>query len=599
LLLVSAAATAIGADLPPAFAAVRNNDTNALISLLDADSNAVLNARGPDNATPLHLAAALNNPETAGILITRGMAVNATTERGYTPLHWAATRDAGQAAALLLARGADTSATNTQGWTPLHVAAATNATGVTAVLCARKKDLLALTPEGFSPLHLAIASRATGAVETIILATPIAYDDPCLDVRTAPGLRAKRAGHLAVAYRMLSDLTLKEPGKPRANFALGLVCCSLADYARAQLAFDRVLAANPGNDRARLELANAYLAGGQPAPAKAEYRTVLARNPPPDVEKNIKAALKQAQKAMSKWEYSVRAEAGWQHDDNVNVGPDSRTIRIAPVLVGETAITELTIQEASRPIKSDGLYGSLGLSVTYDMGEKNAWLLAADLSLYQNSLSGADPYETFLEQAAFGFRYLGERTVLSLPAAATLVNYGHEPLVNVFGFNPVHRRAFGVSGDLELLTSATYEQRNYHTLADRDGYSISCGETATKYLGRRGHRLYAGIAASHDQTNSAVYRATTFSGTTGGELVLPYDIACFGRYRLAHSAYDEAEILAPERRKDWQNQFTVGIRRSSRLWGVEISYQLTDNDSTFDLYQYNRNVMTVSLSGTL
>jgi hypothetical protein len=67
------------------------------------------------------------------------------------------------------------------------------------------------------------------------------------------------------------------------------------------------------------------------------------------------------------------------------------------------------------------------------------------------------------------------------------------------------------------------------------------------------------------------------------------------KYRVA--AYAEKETLAPEKRRDNQCQFAVGLRRAFvKRYGVDLSCQYTKNGSTFDLYEYSRNVVALSMS---
>jgi hypothetical protein len=63
------------------------------------------------------------------------------------------------------------------------------------------------------------------------------------------------------------------------------------------------------------------------------------------------------------------------------------------------------------------------------------------------------------------------------------------------------------------------------------------------------------------------------------------------------SDYAEKEPLAPDVRKDRLTQITFGINKMFTGWlAMDVNYQFTSSDSTFTLYQYEREVTTVSMS---
>jgi hypothetical protein len=138
----------------------------AVLSNDVARIKAVVARRGPDalgdkisgGATPLHLAAALDNGPLADLLVKLGADVSATTDGGFTPLHWAASRDAGEAAEVLIEHKAHVNAGTKRGVTPLHWAAAKNATNVARRLMLAGADINKATSSGMEPLHWAVRS---------------------------------------------------------------------------------------------------------------------------------------------------------------------------------------------------------------------------------------------------------------------------------------------------------------------------------------------------------------------------------------------------------------------------------------------------------
>ncbi len=106
---------------------------------------------------PLHWAALTDQAAVAGLLIDRGMSVDARDGAGRTPLMVAAAFDSLSVAQLLLARGADPVARDTaNGNTPLDFAAVAGQVEVARLLLANGGSVDARAPRnGETPLHYA------------------------------------------------------------------------------------------------------------------------------------------------------------------------------------------------------------------------------------------------------------------------------------------------------------------------------------------------------------------------------------------------------------------------------------------------------------
>lgn len=424
---------------------------------------------------------------------------------------------------------------------------------------------------------------------------PAGEMDRFLDIRFEEGEKAINSGELQRAYEIFTDLLKKEPGNERINFAYGMTCFALKDYSRARLAFERVLYINRGNDRARLELARTYLASGQLDLAKEQFELVLTRNPPESVQKNIQAYLEQIKRGTKRWSFSTRVDLGAFMDDNVNVGPDSKIINIAPIIYGASTISSLTIGETSLPVDTEGAFCSVALSGAYDTGEQGEWVITTDGSYYQNWLDNAYEHESLYGQVAVGLRHTGRRSMLKLPLTVAHISSGHDSLVNLYGISPSHLYVYGDKGEVRWQTDGSLEYRDYDELDDRDSFYFSVGEKMTHYFSPQKHSVSMGVSLFHDHTDTGIYENTGGEWTLGGEFNLPWKCTLYAEVSYTTSDYAERETLAPEERTDTQHQFTGGLTKTiNASWGLDVNYQTTDNNSTYGLYQYDRNVTTIS-----
>jgi uncharacterized protein len=146
-----------------------------------ADVNARLHQEKPtvralnelqfEGATPLALAAEVNNLEAIKALVAGGADANIPTTMGTTPLMLAAGAGtdvqrarsieerglAVETARYLLEHGADVNAVGEFGWTPLHAASYQGLTGVIELLVSKGANLEAKDKLGQTPLSIALS----------------------------------------------------------------------------------------------------------------------------------------------------------------------------------------------------------------------------------------------------------------------------------------------------------------------------------------------------------------------------------------------------------------------------------------------------------
>ena len=100
----------------------RNADETLALKYLQhfVSQGANVNAKGRDNATPLHLAAESGSVKIIEFLVSKGADVNAKNAVGETPLHGYGARTNLEIAEFLISKRADVNAKNSEGDTPLH-----------------------------------------------------------------------------------------------------------------------------------------------------------------------------------------------------------------------------------------------------------------------------------------------------------------------------------------------------------------------------------------------------------------------------------------------------------------------------------------------
>ncbi|OHD72118.1 MAG: hypothetical protein A2177_06150 [Spirochaetes bacterium RBG_13_68_11] len=145
-----------------------------------------------DGGTPLHIAAARGDRETADLFIASGAGMDIMAAAGLgltrfvedalhqdrslagsrwyagdTPMHWAARNGALEVVKLLAGCSAEIDARNEREETPLHLASYGGHAPVVDFLCGEGADLDAATNDGETPLFLAAGRGATGVVRLL------------------------------------------------------------------------------------------------------------------------------------------------------------------------------------------------------------------------------------------------------------------------------------------------------------------------------------------------------------------------------------------------------------------------------------------------
>lgn len=560
--VILALVVSIAGQLPadPIHTAAEKGDLTAVIKIIEGDPEAV-NAQTPGGSTPLHIAVGCKNGEMISFLLASGADANLCTTEGYSPLHWAAFFNAGQAAELLIEKGA---------------------------------RIEAKSRTGVTPLQLALTENSPDVAEIIIKRTKSVYLEPSLDDRFVQGENAKNAGDLELAYKIFGELLLKDPENVKINFARGMTCMAMKDYPRARLAFERILMKDPGNDRARLEMARAQAASRQYDAARKNLLEVLSHDIKPEVRANVERFLKDLNKYVKKFTVTGRADIGFFDDSNVNVGPDSEIIDISPIIYGTLVVDELALGAESRPIKSKGQYLSIAASSSWDIGNQGSWLAIADGMFYNNILDEAEHLESRYIMVSAGLTKNEADSAMRMPFRYSHIDTGGNPLADMFGLAPVYRMS-KMNGRAWFATSAVLEMRNYTKLNDRDSIYGSLGQSVRMLSEDGKSSVSMSLTVSHDATDAGIYEADGLAWQLSGDHVLPLGILVYARVGRSSLDYAERETLSREKRKDSQRQFVVGItKRFGSRFGIDANYQDTRNTSTFALYQYDREVGTVS-----
>ena len=394
---------------------------------------------------------------------------------------------------------------------------------------------------------------------------------------------------LSLAHRMLCTEYIQR----------GLTALNRGELGEAAGDFERVLALDPNNHRARVELARTYFSMSQFTRSRAEFAQVLASDPPGSVRRNIQRFLDQMDGSFPpprRW--AAQVAMGVLYDSNANYGPASDLVKVRPIMLnGIAIIDQLSVVSGSQPQDTWGSYMQLSLYGETETKPKT-WNLAGNVNYYQTWLEDAHDYEVQYLSTRGGPRYTGTRHVLDLPLRLEHVRRHDDALVNIAGVSP--RLLYAASRTTQWTTWLDAEYRDYDDVDSLDSVFARTGQSVRHALGESGHALSAGLFGFGESADDDAYSNAGWEGFVGADAALPWRSLLMLRFEYRGMWFDEREVLAPESRRD--DEFVSEVQWRKRLtqhWSIAAAYQYTRNNSTFDLYEYERHFTTLGVIGEL
>ena len=405
----------------------------------------------------------------------------------------------------------------------------------------------------------------------------------------ATGQRGQASADARDSYSALKAQEDARAGDPAYDLALGQAAADAGRNAEAIIAFQRVLALDPGNSVARAELARAYAQAGDIDTARDRFRTVLDDPTVPDpVRRRIDGLVGQLDRQAGEGGVEVTgyvdAEAGW--DSNINTATDALSLTL-PLFA---FLGPATLNAAAR--ETDDAFFQLqgGVSVSAPISRQTR-LFASALGNYRDNIDF-----DFVDQAGI-VGSAGISHALAGGDAISLTGQVQRFLLDGDGY----RTSYGAVGQYTkrigqgdaLAVALQYYRLDYdgNPLADVDRYAAS-----VTYAGRN---LFAGLGGGVEETVRPGARQLGYafaSGQLGGEFPLGERLAFVGGISAEYRDYEAQDPLFLQSREDIRFDASAGVRfaLTDRL-SVRPRATYTVNESNLALYDYDRFTASVGV----
>ena len=441
------------------------------------------------------------------------------------------------------------------------------------------------TMTGVLVMALIVAMPATAAT-----AAPAEPSDPEAASRDLGlALRHYYDGEYARALPIFRNLA-EELDTLDLMFWTGTSAARAGECELAMETLKQLLAQRPDLLRARLELGVTYERCGDPDRARAEFETVLAQSPPPEIRTAASSYLARIDEGRPTRAWRLRFSQGYQYDDNIAGGPDQDVIDD-----GDIAIY---LDDGARKTSGDNWLTGLRGDFRHDLGPSGGLFWHGGLDFYySHSFEDAD-YHYMKTDLFTGPYWAGRADVIQAPVGYTWKRYGGNCLSGTFHITPAYERrltpAFGLGASYRLEVERYDDDRYTSAGYDNEAHTFSFGPNLylmdRQYLisGRVAYELLDADADRHS-FDAAHLSASVFT-------TLKTDTELFFRYKWTDRTYDGPAAVYSEDREDSRHTL-VGVIAQNFLThyfaALEIAYM--KNNSNADIYDFDKTTVTLSV----
>ena len=346
--------------------------------------------------------------------------------------------------------------------------------------------------------------------------------------------------------------------------------------------FRRMLVADPGLVRVRLELARAFFLKGEDRLARRHFEQVLAGNPPTQVVANVRRFLFQI-RARRRWD--LHAGFALAPDTNIGAGSDERVIYI------DIGGTRLPFTRDAEELTTSGIGLSIWTGGEYQYPLSPRWRLRAGANVSRREYEKRQFDQTFLSGHA-GPRWLISRSTEASGLASVQRRWtASAPDHDAFGvrLEAGHRFTRRVTAHVR----ASWHERAYRTQDHLDGpvmdASLGGSVVVTPTV-----RADAGLGWGRQRTEAERWRHDYRLIRAGVSMALPKGFTVGASAELRETDYEgnwSPHTEAGEAREDETRSFRLSAHNRALAWkgfSPQVSVVHEIRKTNAQLYDYER-----------
>jgi outer membrane protein len=398
------------------------------------------------------------------------------------------------------------------------------------------------------------------------------------------------ANQAADAYQLLIAELEQRAGTPEYDILLGIAALEVNRPTEAVMAFERVLAIDPDNSRARLELARAYFELGENEASREEFSYARTQEVPEEVSASIEEYLTaidsriRAATLQRRINFYLQARLGY--DANVNSATDSSTVALPAF--GNLVFT---LDDTARSLESGFYRLEGGASFSSRISPGLPLAVFGGAKIFYRPTWEEHRFDTAAGDAQLGLRYTKDNNAFlaSLQGQKYLVD--DDTNRNQGGINLQWLHMASSRTQLSVFAQGLVQRFPGQTIRNVNQYSGGVG--FVHLLPTNGSpvvygSLYAGID-DELADNRPDFGRTYFGVRGGGEYTLREDLKLIGSASYQYSKYGGDDPLFQETRKDNFIFLRSGLEYSySENWVISPEVRYLLNDSNLLINDFNR-----------
>jgi len=437
---------------------------------------------------------------------------------------------------------------------------------------------------------------AAGAPARIELAqVSAAVRSAPLDELLARARALSRSGRHAEAYELLAAAEDTFIGTIAFDYALGRAALDAGRPDKATLAFARVLALEPAHAGARIDMGRAYLALGDFARARATFRGLLARDPPPEIRAQLRAFLEianlSAAASVAAGEVSSQGylAAMVGRSSNVNQSPSQSTIFV-PLLGADFQLAD---QNVKKPDSFAGIMGGIDFSQpldgTYALTFGGSFLERRNFHEFDFDLAAVNVYvglgavmgeHAWRIQRQVGRDYLGRGPSRDLDALA----------FNYVGF---------IRGATQVLAAAQGGRLRHvrEELRIFDANYVTLGAGASRRIGERSTVFAMFLTGNQNDVGGSPSGDKRSLGLrAGGEVGLGASVTLTGAVAGERGRYNQFDTGFQTERRDLRWSYDAGVQYAlSPEMSLRLNFSHAYQRSNVPIYEYSKSEWLLTL----
>ncbi len=402
-----------------------------------------------------------------------------------------------------------------------------------------------------------------------------------VDAPVQEATQAIAAKQAQKAFDLLSPLEATRSGDADFDLILGIAAKETGQFARAIFALERVVAVQPGNARARAELASAMFAVGDNANARKLLQEAKAEGVPEGVGRTIDEFLQAIDKVdeAGRSTLKLHVDAGIGFDSNVNSGPSSNSFAV-PAFGGLV----FTLLPSGRKTDASYLHLGAGMSGRALLAPRWSFIGSLSASLRKHDSDASDLNIDQID-ASGGLSYREERHEFS-----GVVNLGHTAI----GGDTL-RKMTGLTAEWTYRPDGTRQWGTYLQISNLDYPSQGARDArrtvlGTSYAKQHGNKMisYAGIYIGREKPDNSLlpFLGHKLIGLRAGlQIALSTDWSLFATAGLEKRDYGGTDRLFLITRKDTQLDLSIGA-----------SWAFADKWSLKPQLSYNRSSSNIVIN---